>query len=55
MRLIKSVSMANYLLDNKFALIRIDKDRADESRLVFIFEDSNDLRNAMGDYKSIKN
>ena len=55
--LIKSISMANYLLschcaNGQCKLIRIDKDRSDSNRLVFVFEDSQFLRQCMSGYQS---
>ena len=47
MYLIRNVNMANYLLKNGFNLLKIDIDNLDKRRLVFLFADSQLMRDCM--------
>ena len=47
MYVIRNVNMANYLLTNGNQLVKIDIDNLDKRRLVFLFNDSTELRNCM--------
>jgi hypothetical protein len=44
---IQNVNMANYLIENGQPLLKIDRDKFDKFRLVFLFADTCNLRNAM--------
>lgn len=52
--LINRMGMANHLLSSGFKLLKIDRNKADRTRLVFLFEDSDALRNAMSSYNKLK-
>ena len=52
--IIKHMSMANHLLKNNIRLKVIDRDKTNRSRLIFIFEDSEDLSNALSKFKDYK-
>jgi hypothetical protein len=45
------VSMANYLISKGFHIQRVDRNRENRERLIFLFEDSEALRNSLKDYK----
>lgn len=47
MYVIQNVNMANFLIENGQHLLRIDKDKFDKFRLVFLFADTQDMRNTM--------
>lgn len=47
MYVIRNVNMANYLLKNGYQIAKIDIDNIDKRRLVFLFDDSSELRNCM--------
>lgn len=47
MYLIRNVNMANHLLGSGFRLIKIDIDNIDKRRLVFLFADSQPMRDCM--------
>jgi hypothetical protein len=48
---VKQISLANYLLLKKCTLNRIDRDREDRARLIFLFQDDDQLQKYIGDYK----
>ena len=50
----KGKRLANYLLDHDCKLIRIDCDQKAKGFLVFIFEKSNNLNNALQSWKTDK-
>jgi hypothetical protein len=45
------ISMANFLISKGFHVQRIDRNRENRERLIFLFEDSEELRNSLTDYK----
>lgn len=47
MYVIQNVNMANYLIENGQPLLKIDRDKFDKFRLVFLFADNQCLRDAM--------
>ena len=47
MYVIQNVNMANYLIENGQPLLKIDRDKFDKFRLVFLFADNQGLRDAM--------
>lgn len=50
MFVILGVGMANFLISNGFQLQKIDRDFKDETRLIFLFKDSAELRDTMALY-----
>ena len=50
----KSISLANYLIDNKSNLIKIDKDKENRYYLVFLFETNETLENALSKWRNNK-
>lgn len=51
MYVVLQVSMANYLISKGFPVLRIDRNRYNRDRLIFLFEDSEALRTSLNDYK----
>ena len=51
MYVIQNVIMANYLIDNGYPVAKIDRDKFDKSRLVFLFADSSGLRLTMSRFQ----
>ena len=45
----KTVRLLNYL-SKKFDVIKVDRDRNNSSFCIFLFEDSQELRNYLSDY-----
>jgi hypothetical protein len=43
--------MANFLISNGFHIVKIDRNRDNRERLIFLFKDSDSLRNTLKDYK----
>lgn len=52
MYVIQNVNMANFLIENGQPLLKIDRDKFDKFRLVFLFADTNDMRNAMSRFRN---
>ena len=51
MYVIKNQVMASYLMSIGFRLVKLDVDRNNLNRNVYLFNDSKELRNAMTEYK----
>lgn len=51
MYVVLHISMANFLISQGFHLLKIDRNRENRERLIFLFEDSERLRNSLNDYK----
>lgn len=51
MYVVLQISMANFLISQGFHLLKIDRNRENRERLIFLFEDSERLRNSLNDYK----
>ena len=51
----KGIRLANYLINKKCTIVRVDKDRTrDEQRVVFIFLNDDALSNALNKWKTEK-
>lgn len=50
----KSISLANFLIANKFNLIKIDRDKENKNYLVFLFEKNETLENTLSKWRSNK-
>lgn len=44
MYVVKGYRLANYLMENKINMVRIDRNKDDKSWLIFLFEDTQELR-----------
>ena len=55
MHVIKSQSMATFLMMKGFRLIKLQKDRNNPNRNVYLFKDSEELRKAITEYTVNKN
>jgi hypothetical protein len=53
MYVIKTQAMATFLMSKGFRLIKLDKDKNNSYRNVYLFKDSVELRNAMKTYQKI--
>lgn len=51
MYVVLQISMANFLISKGFHVLRIDRNRDNRERLIFLFEDSDELRKSLYDYK----
>ena len=50
MYVIKSQSMATYVMSKGFRLIKLQQDRNNPNRNVYLFKDSSELRKAITEY-----
>ena len=50
MYVVKTQVLASYLMNKKFRLIKLQKDRKDENRNVYLFKDSKELRDAITEF-----
>lgn len=50
MYVIKSQSMATYLMSKGFRLIKLQQDRNNPNRNVYLFKDSSELRKSITEY-----
>lgn len=55
MYVIKNQSLATFLMDKGFRLIKLQKDRNNPNRNVYLFKDSEELRKSITEYTNIKN
>ncbi len=55
MYVIKSQSMATFLMTKGFRLIKLQQDRKNPNRNVYLFKDSEELRKAITEYTVNKN
>ena len=53
MYIIKTLRVMNYLVRKGFDCKKIEKDRYNDNKVVFAFEDCRELRQALDNYKSI--
>lgn len=44
MYVVRGYRLANYLMDNEIKMVRIDRNKNDKSWLLFLFEDTQELR-----------
>lgn len=51
MYVVLQVSMANFLISKGFPVLKIDRNRDNRERLIFLFDDSDALRASLKDYK----
>lgn len=51
MYVIKNQIMATYLMTKGFRLVKLDVDRNNSNRNIYLFNDSKELRQAMSEYK----
>ncbi|AEB77410.1 hypothetical protein IRP63_14950 (plasmid) [Clostridium botulinum] len=51
---INSQRMAGWLMFNRFNLVRIESDKRDNSRNVYLFKDTQELRQCMNRYNEFK-
>jgi hypothetical protein len=49
-KVIKTLAMANYLLDKDCKLFRVDKDRNNENKVIFLFVENDYLKECMDNY-----
>lgn len=54
MYVIKSQSMATYLMGKGFRLIKLQRDRNNPNRNVYLFKDSSELRKSITEYTNNK-
>lgn len=54
MYVIKTQKLAGYLMQKGFELIRLQKDRNNKKKKVFLFEDTDYLRKAITDFTNNK-
>lgn len=50
MYVVKTQVLASYLMTKGFRLIKLQKDREDENRNVYLFKNSKELRNAITEF-----
>lgn len=55
MYVIKSQSMATYLMSKGFRLVKLQQDRNNPNRNVYLFKNSLELRKAITEYTNNKN
>ncbi|WP_367119844.1 DUF5659 domain-containing protein [Methanoculleus sp.] len=48
---VKTMRLNNYLTKNGFRMLRPSKDRNNENFVVFLYEDTEELRKCIGNYK----
>lgn len=51
MYIIRTMSMANFLIENGFVLRKIDRNSENRNKLIFLFDDTKTLRDTMSHYK----
>lgn len=51
MFVVRSMKLAGYLMQRGFVLIKLQDDRNNSNRNVFLFNESNELKNAIEEYK----
>lgn len=54
MYVVKTQVMATYLMTKGFRLIKLQQDRNEPDRNVYLFKDSLELRNAITEYTKLK-
>lgn len=47
MYVVLQISLANYLISKGFHVVRIDRNRVDRNRLIFLFDDTLQLRESL--------
>lgn len=47
---IRGYRLANYLMDNGINMVRVDRNKENKSWLIFLFEDTQKLRNTITKY-----
>lgn len=55
MYVIKSQSLATFLMGKGFRLIKLQQDRTNKNRNVYLFKDSFELRASITEYTDIRN
>lgn len=50
MYVVRGYRLANYLLAKNLSLSKIDRDKNNKSRILFLFRDSTQLRNAITEF-----
>ena len=51
MYVIKNQVMASYLMSKGFRLVKLDVDRNNKNRNIYLFNDSKELRQTMNEYQ----
>lgn len=54
MYVVKTQVLATYLMQKGFRLIKLQQDRNDKNRNIYLFKNSNKLRNAITEYTNNK-